>query len=165
MIVVLLLAPWSALTPGFQMSFAATGVLIATYEAWRRRSLQIGQRNRGVSFWLKSLFVTSTVSSLATMPFAYFHFGRIAGLGIIANLAAMPVITLVSAPLAAAALILTPLGLDGFALRAFGLSLEAVLAIAHAFSERQVALPVSISAMPEQALAALTALLVAYCTI
>ncbi|MEO1660147.1 MAG: ComEC/Rec2 family competence protein [Pseudomonadota bacterium] len=165
MILVLILAPWSALTPGFQMSFAATGVLIASYEYWRRRNLQTGQSQRGISFWLKSLFVTSTVSSSATMPFAYFHFGRVAGLGIIANLAAMPVITLISAPMAAAALMLAPFGLDALALRAFGLSLEWVLAIAHGFAERRVTVPFTLSPMPGSALAALTGVLVSYCVL
>ncbi|MEM6557131.1 MAG: ComEC/Rec2 family competence protein, partial [Pseudomonadota bacterium] len=63
MIAILILAPWSVLTPGFQMSFAATGALIATYEGWQKHQRKRGliQRN-GISFWLKSLVVTSTVS-------------------------------------------------------------------------------------------------------
>jgi competence protein ComEC len=145
------------------MSFAATGVLIATYEMWRRRALQTNSQRRGAVFWIKSLFVTSTVSSMATMPFAYFHFGRVAGLGIIANLAAMPVITLVSAPMAAAALILTPFGLEGLALRGFGLSLEWVLALAETFSARRVVLPIHLPRMPASSLAFFSAALIAYC--
>ena len=46
----------------------------------------------------------------------------------------MPIVSLVSAPAAAAALILSPIGLDVWALRVFGGSLELVLAIAHFFS-------------------------------
>ncbi|MEO0608555.1 MAG: ComEC/Rec2 family competence protein, partial [Pseudomonadota bacterium] len=135
MILIILIAPWSVLTPGFQMSFAATAALIATYEAWRRRRV-IQSRGTGprAIFWLKSLAVTSLVSSLATLPFALFHFNRIAGLGIFANLLAMPIISLISAPAATLALILSPFGWDGPALRVFGLSLEAVLAIAHMLS-------------------------------
>lgn len=136
MIIVVILAPWSVLTPGFQMSFAATGALIATYEAWRKRDYASGGRqSRGVSFWLKSLVVTSFVSGAATMPFALYHFDRVAALGFIANLFAMPVISLVTAPLAAAALILSPLGLSALPLRLFGASLEAVLWVAHTFTD------------------------------
>lgn len=136
MIIILILAPWSVLTPGFQMSFAATGALIATYEAWRRHRRKTPQMARnGLMFWLKSLFVTSTVSGLATMPFALFHFERIAGFGLVANLFAMPIISLISAPLAGASLLLAPLGGDVWALRWFGGSLEAILHIAHFFAD------------------------------
>jgi competence protein ComEC len=92
MISVVLLQPESVMTPGFQMSFAASGALIATYEARSHRR---------------------------------------AGLGLVANLLAMPVVSFVSAPSAALALILTPFGLGDVGLRIFGYSLELVLAIAH----------------------------------
>ena len=164
MIAVLVLAPWSVLTPGFQMSFAATGALIATYDVWQKRLRDTPDtRRRGVSFWLKSLFVTSTVSSLATMPFAMYHFGRVAGLGLLANLAAMPIVSLVSAPFAAAALLLSPLGFDDWALRGFGLSLEWILTIAHYFSglgaEQRMAFP----QMPALSLVVFSAAIIAYC--
>ena len=132
MIIVVILSPWSVLTPGFQMSFAATGALIATYEAWQK-----GRRARGVTtvkgagFWIKSLFVTSLVSGLATMPFALYHFDRVAGFGLLANLMAMPIISLLSAPLAGAALVLSPFGLSEGPLRLFGWTLEGVLWVAH----------------------------------
>lgn len=50
MILVILWVPWSVLTPGFQMSFAATGALIACYERWqtRARSQALVRRRRAV---------------------------------------------------------------------------------------------------------------------
>ncbi|MCI4644876.1 MAG: ComEC family competence protein [Hyphomonadaceae bacterium] len=134
MIAVVALHPESVVTPGFQMSFAATGALIATYEAWaaRRQRTENG-RASGIGFTLKSLVVTSFVGAVSTAPFAVYHFGRVASTGLIANLAAMPIITFASAPLAAAALIAAPFGGADPVLRLFGYSLEAVLAIAHAF--------------------------------
>lgn len=149
MMIILAVAPWSVLTPGFQMSFAATGALVATYERWnrRRRNVAVVSSNK-VMFWLKSLVVTSTVSSLATMPFALFHFERAAPLGLIANLLAMPVISLVTAPAAAAALILAPFSLDGLALRVFGASLGFVLDIAHVFSAWDVDKMIAVPQMP-----------------
>ncbi len=136
MIIVVAIAPWSVLTPGFQMSFAATGALIATYEAWQRRQRENPERRkRGVIFWVKSLVVTSFVSGFATMPFALYHFDRVAAFGFIANLMAMPIISLVTAPLAATALILSPIGLSMTPLRLFGASLEAILWVAHTFSD------------------------------
>ena len=163
MIAVVALHPESVMTPGFQMSFAATGALIATYEAWaaRRRSMQAGGTGRKISFAAKSLFMTSLVGGVSTAPFALYHFGRVAGLGLLANLAAMPVITLASAPLAAAALLAAPFGLERPVLRAFGLSLEAVLAIAHALDEDVKVTGSALPALSGLALAAFTAALAA----
>ncbi|MEL7110381.1 MAG: ComEC/Rec2 family competence protein [Pseudomonadota bacterium] len=163
MTAILILAPWSVLTPGFQMSFSATAALIATYEMWRARQDWLGYRPSGVMFWLKSLIVTSIVSSAATAPFALFHFDRVAGLGVLANLAAMPIISLVSAPLAGVALLLAPIGLDGWALRGFGLSLEALLAVAHTFSGSNAASP-GFPPMPELSLVIFVAA-IAICTL
>ncbi|MEM7637556.1 MAG: ComEC/Rec2 family competence protein [Pseudomonadota bacterium] len=165
MIAILVLAPWSVLTPGFQMSFAATGALIATYEGWQNLQRKRGLvRRKGVSFWLKSLVVTSTVSSFATMPFAMYHFDRVAGLGIFANLFAMPIISMVSAPLAALALLLAPLGGDSLALRLFGLSLEGVLKIAHVFAGFGEARWLTLPAMPPAALGWFAAAIAIYVT-
>lgn len=164
MIIIIVIAPWSVLTPGFQMSFAATAALIAVYEAWQRqRKADSKARGSQVTFWLKSLAVTSVVSSLATMPFALFHFNRVAGLGMLANLAAMPIISLVSAPLAGLALLLAPIGLEEPVLRLFGLSLEAVLAIAHSMSSDGFARGLSWPRMPEVSLAAFSAVIVVIC--
>lgn len=135
MILVVLLQPESVMTPGFQMSFAASGALIATYEAWTaRRAAQEAVMGR-ISYSWASLAVTSLVAGTATAPFALYHFDRLAGLGLLANLLAMPVITFASAPLAALALVLTPFGYGDFGLRLFGYSLEAILAIAHACAD------------------------------
>lgn len=166
MIVVILMAPWSVLTPGFQMSFAATAAPIAAYESWRRQRLAPADSRGGrIVFWGKSLVVTSIVSSLATMPFALYHFDRVAGLGILANLAAMPIISLISAPLAGAALILAPFGLDHWALRGFGWSLEGVLSVAHAFADRPASELIRMPPMPGLSLTMFAAALAIVCVL
>ncbi len=132
MIAVIIMQPSSVMTPGFQMSFAATGALIVTYEAWARRQAERGESGRrGTGFVLKSLAVTSIVGAVATAPFALYHFDRVAPLGLAANLLAMPIITFLSAPSAGLALVSLPFGLSDVFLRLFGWSLERVLAIAH----------------------------------
>ena len=97
MILVILLQPESVMTPGFQMSFAASGALIATYEAWTARRSASDKVLGSFSYSWASLAVTSLVAGTATAPYALYHFDRLAGLGLLANLAAMPVITFVSA--------------------------------------------------------------------
>ncbi len=133
MVAVVLIDPVSVTSPGFQMSFAATGALIATYEALSRRRAARADPAGGsrVAEVVNSLVVTSVVASFATAPFALYHFDRVSGGGLLANLLAMPIISFVSAPAAGLALVLAPLGLDSIGLRLFGLSLEWVLAIAH----------------------------------
>ena len=132
MIVVIVLRPDSVLSPGFQMSFAATGVLIAVYEAWREKRISLPQGiGSKPAFAIKSLFITSVAAGIATAPFAFYHFDRVAPFGLIANLVAMPIISFVSAPAAALTILLTPFGGAEIGLRIFGWSLEWVLAIAH----------------------------------
>tara|TARA_R110000787_G_scaffold20065_8_gene59700 strand:- start:8918 stop:11002 length:2085 start_codon:yes stop_codon:yes gene_type:complete len=153
MIAVVLLQPESVMTPGFQMSFAASGALIATYEAWSHRRAGRERVLGPIPFAWASLVMTSVVAAVATAPFALYHFDRLAGLGLIANLLAMPVISFVSAPSAALALLLTPFGLGDVGLRLFGYSLELVLAIAHwcaNMAPSKVSLP---SAMPGASMA------------
>lgn len=163
MIVIIAIAPWSVLTPGFQMSFSATLVLITTYETWTARRREAVSSRGGIGFWFKSLLVTSIVTSLATMPFAMYHFERVAGLGILANTLAMPIVSLVSAPLAAVALFLTPLGLEGPPLRAFGLSLEWILAIAHAVDGWAPVEDFRLPKMPGVSLALFSAAMIVIC--
>ncbi|MEL6258020.1 MAG: ComEC/Rec2 family competence protein [Pseudomonadota bacterium] len=135
LMLVALLRPESVLTPGFQMSFAATGVLIAVYEAWtRRRRDAYATRASQPVYAMSSLIVTSVAASAATAPFTLFHFARIAQFGLIANFLAMPLVAFVAAPAAGMALALSPFGLSAPPLRIFGLALEGVLIVAHALS-------------------------------
>ena len=153
MIVIVFLQPESVMSPGFQMSFAATGALVAVYEAWsnRRRGRErvLGQ----VAFSFLSLPVTSIAAGFATMPFSVFHFDRQASLGLIANFAAMPIITYLSAPAAALALLLAPFGQAEFGLDLFGRSLEGVLSVAHWASENGPAPALAGKPMPGASLA------------
>ncbi|MEM0986518.1 MAG: ComEC/Rec2 family competence protein [Pseudomonadota bacterium] len=133
MVAVVAIDPVSVTSPGFQMSFAATGALISTYSALlRQRANRPGpyKYNR-FNAAVSSLVITSVVATFATAPFALYHFDRVSGAGLIANLLAMPIVSIASAPSAGATLVLAPLGLGDIGLRALGYSLEAVLIVAH----------------------------------
>ncbi|MFC7290500.1 ComEC/Rec2 family competence protein [Hirschia litorea] len=136
MFIVLILQPETVVTPGFQMSFAATAALIAMYENWPRNKSS-GKWGK-LSNWISSLVATSVTASLATAPFAAFHFGRIAPLSIPANLMVMPIISLLSAPVASLALLAWPLGIQDPFLVAFGASLNKVLEISQFVSQISV---------------------------
>tara|TARA_X000000950_G_scaffold257016_1_gene323023 strand:- start:74711 stop:76732 length:2022 start_codon:yes stop_codon:yes gene_type:complete len=138
MLIVIVIAPWSVLTPGFQMSFAATAALLAAYRpSDRKRDLPKTFLRRRIYPFISSLIVTSVVAGLATMPFALFHFGRAAPLGFIANLVAMPIISLICVPLAAISVVLLPIGLAQPFLKMLSDALGVVLEVADYFAREQ----------------------------
>ncbi|MDP3495222.1 MAG: ComEC/Rec2 family competence protein [Hyphomonadaceae bacterium] len=129
--VVVLFQPEAVVTPGFQMSFAASGALIALYEIWPKmdRPDQPGIFSR-VGGWIVAAAATSLVASLATMPFALHHFDRAALFSVLANIVSTPIITLWTTPAAAMAAVAAPFGFDEPFLWLMGKSLEAVIFIA-----------------------------------
>lgn len=134
--VVVLFQPESVVTPGFQMSFAASGALIALYEIWPR--METPDRPgifRRAGAWLVAASATSLVASLATLPFALHHFDRAALFSVFANIVSTPVITLWTTPAAALAAVAAPIGFDEPFLWLMGKSLEVVMAIAHYSAE------------------------------
>ena len=143
-IVIILVSPSAVVGPGFQMSFAATAALISAYAAISRRnrtnssSPGIGWAGsvpvRALVFTTKALLglaITSLVAGLATGLFSAHHFHRVAGSGLLANLLAMPVVTLVVMPSGLLAMLTMPLGLDAWPLQIMGQGLEAVVAVAN----------------------------------
>jgi len=137
-ICIILLTPSAVVGPGFQMSFAATAALIAAYAVWRRAGLASGTEPAGrgsgvlrvLAIFFVGLAVTSLVAGLATAPFATFHFHRVASYGLIANLAAMPLVSLLVMPAGLVSVLVMPLGLEHWPLQLMGLGLEGVLFVA-----------------------------------
>lgn len=131
--VILLIRPVSLMEAGFQMSFAATIVLVAGYEVMRERGALSpgGGAGRRILLYLGGLLFSSALAGLATAPIAAYHFNRTAPFGLVANLLAVPVMGLWIAPCACLAAMLTPFGLQDAALRAMGAGIEWVLRIAH----------------------------------
>jgi competence protein ComEC len=152
--VILLARPESLTEPGFQMSFAAvTGlVAVAEWEQRRLRSDDIAPRRFAkLRRYLWGIVVTSFVGSLATMPFAAFHFDRATHYAVLGNLGAMPIMGFVTMPAAAIAVILMPFGLEAFPLRVMGWGIDAMLAVGRWVSH----LPGSVSIVSAWPVAAL----------
>jgi competence protein ComEC len=131
---ILVLRPENLLDAGFQMSFAATTGLVAAWESSAGRRARHAGEGRGTGSrilrWGLALLFTSFVAGLATAPFGAMHFNRISQFGLLANLAAVPIMGFVTMPAAAAAAALTPIGLHEPALWVMGQSIGAILAIA-----------------------------------
>jgi competence protein ComEC len=133
--VVLLIAPQAIVHPSFQMSFAATLALVAAYERgmpWAATAdTSLAAR---AALWggreLLALVLASLVAGLATTPYAAFHFHRIAPYGVLANLLAMPFVSIWVMPAGLLALLALPFGFDGMVWRLMGEGIDWMIAIA-----------------------------------
>ena len=119
-IVVLVLAPEALVHPSFQMSFAATLGLVALVQIGMPRLFATPENSTAakVALWggreLMTLALASLVAGFATTPYAAFHFHRVTPYGLLANLAAMPVVSAVVMPAGMLGLVAMPFGFDGF---------------------------------------------------
>ena len=93
------------------MSFAAVAGLIAVAEWEQARAARLVPHG-----WLyrhvRGIALTSLVGSLATVPFAIFHFDRATHYAVLGNLLAMPVMGFVVMPAAALSVAAMPFGLE-----------------------------------------------------
>jgi competence protein ComEC len=147
--IVLLLRPESLIEPGFQMSFAAVTGLIAVAEWEQARRARDAARSGPPAFatlrrYLRGIATTSFVGSIATAPFAVFHFDRATHYAVIGNLLAMPIMGFVTMPAAAVSVAAMPVGLEAWPLRVMGFGIEAMLAVGRWVS----ALPGAVSVVP-----------------
>jgi competence protein ComEC len=132
---VMLFAPQAVVHPSFQMSFAATLALIAAYERglpWiAKADTSFGAR---MALWggreVLGLVLVSLVAGLATTLYAAYHFHRLAPYGVLANLLAMPVVSIWVMPTGLLALVAIPFGFDGLLWRLMGEGIDWMIAIA-----------------------------------
>jgi competence protein ComEC len=145
---VLLLWPDALVGPSFQMSFAAVVAIVALHESGPARAI-LAPREEGWPLWagrrLAMLLVAGVVIELVLMPIVLFHFHRAGLYGALANVVAIPLVTFVTMPLIALALLLDLVGLGGPLWWLVGRSLELLLAIAHATASQ----PGSVKLMPQ----------------
>ncbi|MBR0756827.1 ComEC family competence protein [Bradyrhizobium jicamae] len=134
-LIVLAIAPEALVHPSFQMSFAATLGLVAL--------VQIGMPNlfaspdhsatARVALWggreISMLVLASLVAGLATTPYAAFHFHRVTPYGLLANLAAMPVVSAIVMPAGLLGLALMPFGFDGICWTVMGWGIDWMIAV------------------------------------
>ncbi|MCB1562343.1 MAG: ComEC family competence protein [Alphaproteobacteria bacterium] len=132
--VVLLLFPESLLSASFQMSFAAVSALIlfynATAEFWGRMHRKAGFTRKAALYFL-GVCTTTMIASIATAPFALFHFQQFALYSLLANFIAVPILAFAVMPAAVLALFAMLFGLESFPLHLMGLGIEAILDTAH----------------------------------
>lgn len=139
-IVILIVTPHEIMGPSFQMSFAATAALISTYSWLSERRQARATRGMESGFTRARLVVlaailTPVVAGFATALFSAWHFHRISPMGLPANLAAMPVVSLIVMPAAVASVLAMPLHLEHWPLTIMGEGVKLMLGIARWFAE------------------------------
>jgi competence protein ComEC len=110
MVAVLLLDPWALLQPGFWLSFVAVGILFATDPAGRSPHGH-APAPAGGHRWLRALWGQwreQVVMTLALAPLSLLLFGQVSLVGLLANLLAIPWVTLLLTPLALLGVLLAP---------------------------------------------------------
>ena len=133
--IVLAMAPEALVHPSFQMSFAATLGLVALVQIGMPRLLATPDHSATarVALWggreLIMLLVASLVAGLATTPYAAFHFHRVTPYGVLANLAAMPVVSALVMPAGLLGLLAMPFGFDGFFWWLMGIGIDWMIVV------------------------------------
>jgi len=95
--------PWALLQPGFWLSFVAVGILFATDDG------QAQARPGGVGARLRALLREQAVITVALAPLTLALFGQVSLVGLLANLVAIPWVTLIVTPLALGGALWSPL--------------------------------------------------------
>jgi competence protein ComEC len=101
------------------MSFAATLGLVALVQLGMPRLFAASDSSTAarIALWggreVVTLVLASTVAGFATTPYAAFHFHRVTPYGVLANLAAMPVVSALVMPAGLLGLLAMPFGFDG----------------------------------------------------
>lgn len=150
-IAVLLAWPESLVGPSFQMSFAAVIAIIALHNSAPVKRF-LAPREESAAFWLGRrtlmLLITGIVIEIALMPIVLFHFHRAGVYGALANVIAIPLVTFVSMPLIALALLFDLLGMGAPIWWLVEKSLDLLLGIAH-FTSSQ---PGAVKLIPQMTL-------------
>jgi ComEC/Rec2-related protein len=143
-IAILVVTPHEIMGPSFQMSFAATAALISAYAFWTNiKSAQSAPIYAGLTgdIWAKTwrfvgaLAMTSIIAGTATSLFSAWHFHRLAPMGLPANLAAMPPVSLIVMPSAVVSALAMPFGLEEWPLKAMGAGISLMLSVANIFAK------------------------------
>lgn len=104
-VAVLLISPLSLFEPSFQLSFAGVLGLMVWLPRWQGLLANQPAWLRGVGMML----FTTLAASLATAPFALWHFHQVAPAGLVANLVAIPLVAWGAVPAGLLGALLLPL--------------------------------------------------------
>jgi competence protein ComEC len=120
--------PWALLQPGFWLSFAAVGLLMASEPAARDEAPATTSPPQRLRALLASGLRTQAIASIGLAPLTLVLFQQVSLIGFVANLVAIPLVTLLITPLALLGALL-PWAWDGAAVLVSAMS-QALAALA-----------------------------------
>ncbi|WP_353274515.1 ComEC/Rec2 family competence protein [Wolbachia endosymbiont (group B) of Hofmannophila pseudospretella] len=130
--VILIVEPEAILKPGFQMSFSAVLALIASYQINANKLFKIK-----IIKYFVSIMISSVIASLATVPYTIYNFNYCSISGIITNLIAIPIVTLIIIPLGIIYVLLIPLGIEWIIAPFIERPIDSILCITNAIASLQ----------------------------
>ena len=113
---ILTFRPESILFPSFQMSFSAVAALVSFYDGNRKNSTK--------SMATYSLFLSSIIATLATSIFSINTFNRFSCIGLLSNLLAIPIMSVIIMPLCVICLASMAINLHSIFLPILGKSVQ-----------------------------------------
>ncbi|HLM38389.1 MAG TPA: ComEC/Rec2 family competence protein [Microvirga sp.] len=134
-LIVLAREPEALLGPSFQMSFGAVAAMMALVPLMRGRAMEGPPRGtvEGALVWsgraTLGLLATTLVASIATAPFAAYHFQALNPYGLLGNALALPLVSLVVMPAAVLGVLAYPFGLDRPVWQLMGAAVSQVLEV------------------------------------
>ena len=156
-VAVMLVSPHSVVSASFQMSFAAVICLIASYETLTRDgtrqaiAMGTGHLSR-LGAYVLGILLTSVIATIATAPFAMYHFQHLATYGLISNVLAVPLTAFWIMPTGLMAYMAMPFSAEAPFLHAMGAGIDLLLDVArHAADWPRAA--ISAPALPASGLA------------
>lgn len=149
-VIVLIRRPEAILSPGFQMSFAATTALVAAFGSLRDFNLARARNGAAgkTTGWVFGLVLSSAVAGLATAPYAAASFNQVPHYGLVANVLSVPVMGLLIMPAAVLAVLLAPFGLETFGLSLMAPGINWILEVADRVAELDGALSYVVKPAP-----------------
>lgn len=135
-LIILAIQPSALISPSFQMSYAATAVLVAVYERKLLPPLAHPEQSAGLrlaSRIAEAILATAIISVLvevAMLPITLHHFHRIAWFGVVGNLLATALVDTIVMPMAVLTLAALQFGNAPIIIDGLGFAVERMLDIA-----------------------------------
>lgn len=128
-LVILIIEPQVLISVSFQMSFAAVYALVAFYENYAAKISAWAPKHNfllKILWYLCGIVIADFVASMATLPFALYHFHRAAVYTSLGNLLSGPLIAFWLMPAILLCLITLPLNMAYYPLKILGSGIEVI---------------------------------------
>ena len=134
-LIILVFNPEEAVRASFQMSFLAVIGIVAFFEYWNNRPVDMkaheaSRLSRFASYGLKllggSVLTTIVAGSLSSIA-AVYHFGRLSPYGTVSNALALPIADLIVMPAAMLGVLMMPFGLEYWPFKLVEIGLQATM--------------------------------------